>query len=319
MLARTRPLGRQHRQLAGFTLVELLVVIAIIGMLVALLLPAVQGARESARMLQCDNNLRSLGQAFRVHIERNAGNFPSGGDGPFAKRAWDKPPPNNTKPMGYKTQGWGWGYQILPYIEQEPLWATLDDIAVAKATLSIYFCPSRRRPVALAAGSWISNKDPRGMIDYAANGGTKDVMGGGIGASGIDGIMSLRTKLTACTLERIKDGDSNTLMLSEKRLNRGPMLSENQPDDNDGYVAGYQDDSVRWGINPPEPDSNAAIDTTGTMLPRIYQFGSSHSTGIRTVFCDASTKVISYSVDPAVFKNVCSRNDGNPIDLTKLN
>ncbi len=96
----------------GFTLVELLVVIAIIGVLVSLLLPAVQNAREAGRRTQCMNNLKNLGLAAQQHLEKLR-RFPSGGWGP----TWVGDPDrgNNTKQPG------GWVYNLLPYMEQMAL------------------------------------------------------------------------------------------------------------------------------------------------------------------------------------------------------
>src|SRR5215468_8014365 len=103
----------------GFTLTELLVVIAIIAILIALLVPAVHRVRETANIAQCKNQLKQMGLAFHSHHDVfNV--FPSGG------RAWWD---NNDRrklrgqPTGYQDQAWGWMYQILPYIEQQDLWA----------------------------------------------------------------------------------------------------------------------------------------------------------------------------------------------------
>src|SRR6476660_8576382 len=92
---------------AGFTLVELLVVIAIIGILIALLLPAVQAAREAGRRIQCSNNLRQM--ALGVHLfEDTYHRLPTGGKTPWN---WDNPQGNDFGP--------GWPVQILPFIEQK--------------------------------------------------------------------------------------------------------------------------------------------------------------------------------------------------------
>ena len=134
----------------AFTLVELLVVIAIIGVLIALLLPAVQAAREAARRAQCQNQLKQIGIAMQNHV--NALNvFPTGGDGynPNIRNyltGTDPAAPANSKgrPNGPNRQGLGWGYQILPYLEQNPLKDITTMGKLASAKVELYFCPTRR-------------------------------------------------------------------------------------------------------------------------------------------------------------------------------
>src|SRR6476620_4740634 len=122
----------------AFTLIELLVVIAIIAILIGLLLPAVQKVREAAARTQCQNNLKQIGLAFHNHHDTYKA-FPTGGVGADGPRTM-----NGTSPATYQTQAWGWAYQILPYIEQGPLYNTTTDATVQATPVPIYFCPSRR-------------------------------------------------------------------------------------------------------------------------------------------------------------------------------
>ncbi len=136
-----------HWKRQAFTLVELLVVIAIIGILIALLLPAVQAAREAARRSQCTNNLKQLGLALHNHHDIHK-RFPPGGAGTHA--------PWGTY-VSTDEAGWGpsWLVHILPFIEQEPLYGMLDlsvsnpgwgdattGAAIANAVIPPFRCPS---------------------------------------------------------------------------------------------------------------------------------------------------------------------------------
>lgn len=147
----------------GFTLVELLVVIAIIGVLIALLLPAVQAAREAARRAQCLNQLRQVGIGMQNHVS-NYGVFPTGGTGngnearieDFQKGTINSPGPAN----GPNSQGLGWAYQILPFLEQSNVKQMTTTNAIAGVAIPGYFCPSRR-------GITFSPNN-RALMDYAA-------------------------------------------------------------------------------------------------------------------------------------------------------
>jgi prepilin-type N-terminal cleavage/methylation domain-containing protein/prepilin-type processing-associated H-X9-DG protein len=304
----------------GFTLVELLVVIAIIGILVSLLLPAVQSARESARRTQCTNHLKQIGLAFIMHHDTLKA-LPGGGSGYAPKRTLV----NNT-PADYKQQTWSWGYQILPYLEAQTVWQIVDTAAadsgdrqVASTVISGYFCPSRRSPIALMGGAWNSKPYPRAMIDYAGNSGTSNAGGdgGGVYGGGQDGVVQL-LQYGARGLSDLKDGTSSTMLVGEKRMNRSTCTSETGPDDNDGYVGGFQDDVVRWGASPPAADYSLPTLTSGQIHPRIFQFGGPHSGGLQSVFADGSVRSLRYTIDPEVFKRICARADGLPVNGSEL-
>jgi prepilin-type N-terminal cleavage/methylation domain-containing protein/prepilin-type processing-associated H-X9-DG protein len=145
------------RQGLGFTLVELLVVIAIIGVLVALLLPAVQAARESARRAQCLNQVKQLMLAMHNHVDARRV-FPSGGVKPWPAIEHYQ---TGGHPNGPATQGVGWTFQVLPYLEQNAVFNIRTTEELMRAQLPFYNCPSRR------AGA----RNPESnavLIDYAA-------------------------------------------------------------------------------------------------------------------------------------------------------
>src|SRR5947209_4310731 len=127
----------------GFTLIELLVVIAIIGVLIGLLLPAVQKVREAAARLKCQNNLHQIGLGFH-NYHAAQGSFPPG----FASQAASIDGPS----LG---PGWGWGAHLLPYLEQDNLYRKINfskditDPANAEArltSLAVFLCPSDSPP-----------------------------------------------------------------------------------------------------------------------------------------------------------------------------
>jgi prepilin-type N-terminal cleavage/methylation domain-containing protein/prepilin-type processing-associated H-X9-DG protein len=124
----------------AFTLVELLVVIAIIGILVSLLLPAVNAAREAARRTQCINNLRQIGLAF-LNFEQSLGTFPTGG---VENHANIEDYVSTGKAFGPLKQGLGWPFQITPYLEENAIHDVVSNQDLQRHAISIYNCTSRR-------------------------------------------------------------------------------------------------------------------------------------------------------------------------------
>lgn len=292
---------------SGFTLVELLVVIAIIGILVALLLPAVQAARESARRTQCLNNLKQLGLASQNHHDVYQ-ILPSGGSG-----WWHHATFTGSSPEIAPRQGMGWGYQILPWLEQRSLWEGPGgltpmqiSILAIQTPVPAFFCPSRRPPIALPNNpDWYTTPANSGQTykhaptDYAASNLDNN---GAIIQSGPGASTNVTTSFASIT-----DGTSNVLLLGEKRLNVIGINSY-QGDDNEGYTSGWDHDTVRYTSRAPRPDFRGSGDGN-------QRFGASHPGGFLIALVDGSTRFLAYTVDLTTFHRLGQRGDGASIDL----
>ena len=160
--------SRSVHRANGFTLVELLVVIAIIGVLVALLLPAVQAAREAARRSTCVNQLKQMGLSMQNHIDAR-GTFPSGGSrfNPQIENYVTGGTNNPGVPLGPEKQGLGWAFQILPYLEQNPIHGLNSQLQLTNAVVPLYYCPSRRAPQVSSTHEAIGG-GTAALMDYAA-------------------------------------------------------------------------------------------------------------------------------------------------------
>lgn len=287
----------------AFTLIEVLVVIAIIGLLIALILPAVQSAREASRRTQCKNNLKQIGLAFQLHDEQWKILPTAGGD-------WGTPPTYiSGQPATGARQRAGWGFQILPYIEGQAVWnggaATTDNarqrVAVG-ALFAVFFCPSRRSPttytycdlyISQAADDYVTHA----LCDYASNN-----LGDG------DGAIRSSNFGPPLGIKDITDGTSTTLLVAEKRLNRFWTGQATRSDDNEGYTGGCDWDSMRSANLAPGSDTNQQTSEQG-----FSEFGSAHRSGFHMLLADGSVHHAAYSIDQSVLRRLGTRADGEAL------
>ena len=309
----------------GFTLVELVVVIAIVGLLIALLLPAVMASREAARETECKNHLKQLATAMLLHHEAH-GHFPTDGWG----YQWVGDPDQG---FGQRQPG-GWVFNILPYLEQESLRNLTGGMAgaqkssamarVLQTPLPVFQCPGRR-----AVGLYkytevnypLRNSDvpaTAAKTDYAACAGHQkiDAYPGPASLlpavanayqwpdfSAMTGICFIRSTVR---IADVVDGMSNTLMIGEKYVSLQEYGGESLGDDQTMYI-GDDADIRRWTCGPPLPDRAS--------IPDIQRFGSAHASGCCSAFCDGSVRVAPYSIDAEVYRRVGNRHDGQTVDL----
>lgn len=324
-----RFLSRRDRNHSGFTLVELLVVIAIIGILIALLLPAVQAAREAARRVNCTNNLKQIGIALHNYHD-TMGQFPSGIVG-------NSPPSRPNMPK------WGWAALILPYVEQGPLSDTINvkgveldpQILAAKAgntvldaalrtKISGYRCPSDTAKDYFTTGTPAAterylndstgNRYAAPVVNYVGVTGLYDV------AKPNNGVLYLDSKTS---FRDILDGTSNVIAVGERHNDcwMGPATWLGAGDLTMTPSGVYTTlGNVRWPINEllkANPNDTRCKDG----------FGSFHPGGAMFVFCDGSVHFLAETITSnmdtgdsnynksaiGLFQQLGIRDDGQPL------
>ncbi len=330
------------RRFRGFSLVELLVVIAIIGLMVQMMLPAVQMSREAARNTSCQNHLRQLAMAA-VHHESTHGHFPSGGWG----RMWTGDPDRG---VGANQPG-SWCYQLLPFLEQEHLyklgageeWETKIESArrLCETPLPVFNCPTRRPcktyrfwPSQDQVPGNYANPEMVAKTCYAANGGDICPQGSNKGpvtyeqadqgqyewidASEFKGVVFQRSEITC---QQISDGLSSTYLFGEKHCN---CFTDYDPGDNQSMYHGHDADTIRYTYTRhdnealPNPDTHASDSERYLADLRHYAWGSSHPHTFNMSFCDGSVHSIPFLIDFTVHQRLANRRDGKTVDMTEL-
>ena len=335
--------GSVERRLRAFTLIELLVVITIIGILIALLLPAVQAAREAARRSQCTNQLKQIGLALHNYAQANQVFPPStiSIKSTFTNDTWAEAASTATG-----AHGTSWLLRIMPYLEMGAIgksygtggaWSPVSTVAnlpagsptnamLAKTDIKGLYCPTRRSGIRAGTDTTIMFQGwTTGGTDYGGCVGRYDAFtttafsdpnsgsaylptfnGQTLVDSGAKRIGMMGVPNISTGFQGVRDGTSNTIMAGEmQRLTTADAMSGQQS--YDGWAVGGI--ATLFSTGPSAPGANL-INNKYYMSP-----GSDHPNGAHFGLGDGSVKHIAFGVDPNVFSLLGSMADGVPAQV----
>lgn len=296
----------------AFTLIELLVVIAIIAVLIGLLLPAVQKVRDAAARLQCTNNLKQIGLAM-MNYESTYNRFPAGYLDNMATNPINVSATANPDPI----IGWGWGALILPYLEQETLYKSINinsiamnntsaaAIAFRKTVIKGFLCPSDDTGLNTFTISGTGGNFELAKSSYAGVNGQGEL-------ADFDTALGLGMFLRGrgVSIAEVTDGLSNTLFVGERSSKSKPAtlpgvctwVGALPGGDLDGesaalYILGHTGEPA----DPHKPNSPT---------PHAEDFTSKHSGGVNFLFGDGSVRFITDSIDGQTWVKLGTRQGG---------
>jgi prepilin-type N-terminal cleavage/methylation domain-containing protein/prepilin-type processing-associated H-X9-DG protein len=291
------------RSRSAFTLIELLVVIAIVGILMALLVPAVQKVRAQAAVTQCENNLKQIGIALHAY-EGRMRHFPAG--------YVDKNPDPNADASSDQGPGWGWAAYLLNDLDQSGLMSQIDftqNVATSPATqtqLAVFRCPA---DMPIESFTVYGTSVQVAQSNYIASNGVLETST----YPGCNGGAFLRGR--ALRIRDIQDGLSNTLFVGERNSQHakaswvgsvaGGLVTADQSSDPVGNAEYAQALVLGHGSRTHLPNDPGLWDAD--------VFYSLHAGGVNFLLGDGSVRTVSGSIDGVVYENLLSRADGNTI------